>query len=134
MLCGLAICGLSSPAYGQDVLAAKTLARGTQLTSSDLDVSNHQTTVDLSPFIGKELRRAVYHGSIIKMSDIRDPLLVTRNSQVRMVYKIGAMEITAGGKALDEGSEGSLIRVMNISSRKKVEARVTGEGLVQVIK
>lgn len=128
------LCCLSIPAYGQEVLAAKTLSRGAQLVPSDLEFSDKQQGVDLDSFVGKELRRSVYRGSVIKTSDVREPLLVTRNSQVRMIYKIGAMEITAGGKALDEGSKGSLIRVMNINSRKKVEARVTGQGIVQVIK
>jgi len=50
-----------------------------------------------------------------------------------MVYRVGRLEITATGRALDQGSMGEVISIMNLDSRKRVDGRVTGLGTVEMM-
>ena len=56
--------------------------------------------------------------------------LVERNAIVTMEYRKGALTILAEGRALGAGGMDDRVRVMNISSRATIEARVTGKGRV----
>jgi flagella basal body P-ring formation protein FlgA len=56
--------------------------------------------------------------------------LVERNAIVTMEYRKGALTILAEGRALGAGGMDDRVRVMNISSRVTIEARVTGAGRV----
>jgi flagella basal body P-ring formation protein FlgA len=49
-----------------------------------------------------------------------------------LVYRTEFMVLTAGGKALEDGAMGSIIRVLNSQSKIVVEARVDGGNILSV--
>ena len=68
----------------------------------------------------------------MRTADLAEPRLVVRGQAVTMVYAGGGLEITALGEALDQGSLGGVVRVMNPASRLVREAVVVGAGRVRI--
>ncbi len=60
------------------------------------------------------------------------PELVGRNETVTIVYEVPGIVLTMRGKALEPGAQGDLINVLNIQSKRTVQATVTGPGRVTV--
>jgi flagella basal body P-ring formation protein FlgA len=77
-------------------------------------------------------KRVLFSGKPISAGDIMAPRLVERGSEVTMIYKSGGMNLTARGKALQSGSKGEVIRVMNTASARPIEATVTDSRMVTV--
>jgi flagella basal body P-ring formation protein FlgA len=122
-------------AQASEISANTTLPRGTILSASDITITtgdNENAETIRMAFVGKELTRPVYAGHKITSLHIREPLLVKRNEIVTMIYQYGGMKISTYGRALDEGSMGDIVELMNTSSRKKVHAVVVGPDTVKV--
>jgi flagella basal body P-ring formation protein FlgA len=77
-------------------------------------------------------RRVLLSGKPISSKDIIAPRLVERGNEVTMVYKHAGMDLTARGKALQGGSKGDTIRVVNLASSRPIEAQVTADRIVTV--
>jgi len=86
----------------------------------------------LQSFVGMELKRAVYAGHKINMGFVGAPILVRRNSRVKMIYRLGRLEINAWGRALDEGGAGDVISIMNLESRKRIQGKILPSGIIEV--
>lgn len=96
------------------------------------DVIGRDIIADAARLIGRTPQYRLRVGEPIRESDVRQPTLVKRNSQVLIKLEWGSMTLTAQGKALDEGSRGDMIRVENLQSNKTIEATVSGPDLVTV--
>lgn len=133
---GLFLAPVSS-ALASSVVAKSTMKRGTQITADDIKIhsdneSEYQALAE--QYVGMSVVRTISSGAVVRPRDVAEPLQVRRNSSVKMIYRLGRMEITATGRALGEGRMGDIISVMNVDSRKRVEGRVTGMGTVEMIK
>lgn len=82
--------------------------------------------------IGKTPRRVLIAGQPVKTSEVIQPLMVSRGEAVTIVYEKGPIMVTAKGKALEDGSQGSLIRVVNSTSDRSIDATVSDDGMVTV--
>lgn len=82
--------------------------------------------------IGKSPKRTLIEHRPIRISDVREPLLVKRSGLVTMIYQTRFMRISARGKAKQNGSFGDIVRVLNSGSKKIVEGTVTGPGEITV--
>ncbi len=71
-------------------------------------------------------------GKLIRFADVQKPLLIERGSSVKMTFKSGTLSIAGTGQALQNGSMGEVVRIMNTESRKVVQGLVTGPGKVEV--
>lgn len=60
------------------------------------------------------------------------PVLIKPRDLVRLVAKIGAVNVSARGEALQDGRLGQAIRVRNIASNKVVTGRVADRDIVLV--
>ena len=116
-----------------DTITAKTkLLRGNIISASDLVTGDDTARAELSNYVGKEVVRTIYPGRAISARDISEPILVRRNSRVKMIYKLGRLQINTGGRAMGQGAAGDMISVMNLDSRKRVEGRILANGDVEV--
>lgn len=120
-------------ATADEITATRTLAAGTILSSADLVVTP-SARVGLMPAeaIGKQLRVAVYEGRPISPGQLAAPTLVSRNQLVTLAYENAALRIETEGRALGAGGEGDIIRVMNLSSRTTLMARINADGTATV--
>ena len=63
---------------------------------------------------------------------IPPPVLVTRNSIVKMEFKLGRLSILTEGRALSQGRLGDIVKVMNLSSKNVVTGTVASESRVVI--
>ncbi|MCP1336829.1 flagellar basal body P-ring formation chaperone FlgA [Futiania mangrovi] len=136
LLAGLAMLPLTAlPAHAAATQAApagpvatRVLAAGEVLTPAD--VAGPDALVDR--LVGLEVKRTIYAGQPVHPADLGPPTLVERNAIVEVRYIAGALQIRTEGRALDSGGAGDLVRVMNLSSRATVTARVVGPSSLEV--
>lgn len=116
-----------------------TMGRGELITEKDVqwqDVREEQVRRDIiatpKALIGMEPRYQLRALAPIRTAEVQRPLMINRNSSVTMTYRTPFMTLTTQGKALEDGSAGDTIRIINVQSKQTVEARVEGPGLVSV--
>lgn len=91
-----------------------------------------ETVIDADELIGKTPLRVIAADKPIRFKDVVAPKLVARGDDVTILYKVGGMVLSAKGKSQQNGSQGDLIRVTNLSSAKPMSAEVTGDRIVTV--
>jgi flagella basal body P-ring formation protein FlgA len=142
----LLICSLAFSAFAASdvdevdvVVPAHDIARGTLIGESDLAYkpipvlrANTSIVRAFADAEGKEARRALRAGDLIRESDLKHPTLVAKGANVTMVFEAPGMQLTAVGRALSEGGEGDSISVLNPTSYRQVSAVVVSAGTVRV--
>lgn len=88
--------------------------------------------IDPQRLVGMTPRGRLRAGEPIRDGDIRAPIVVARNSTVTIVLQTGSMTLTAQGRASEDGAKGDSIRVVNLQSKKTIEAVVSGNDLVTI--
>jgi flagella basal body P-ring formation protein FlgA len=90
------------------------------------------TILASAELVGNTARPSVRPGTPLRSSDVKPPLVVTRGQTVTLLYGTPQMILTARGRALDNGSMRSTVRVTNVQSRQVVEGTVTAPGEVTI--
>jgi flagellar basal body P-ring formation protein FlgA len=81
--------------------------------------------LDANKLVGMTPRRIVNAGVPVNPNDLEFPQLIERGDVVTMVFNENGLELTAQGKAMEDGAKGDRIRVTNTSSNKTIVAEVT---------
>ncbi len=126
---------LATPAHPDTVAAARTIRANAIIVETDITLIQSpapQGFSRMSDVIGQEARVVLYPGRPILIDDIGPPAIVTRNQVVRVQYLNNGLSIMTEGRALERGSIGDLVRIMNLSSRATVFGQVQQDGTVQV--
>lgn len=82
--------------------------------------------------VGKKLTAAVGPSREIRGNMLRESYAVKRGAPVRILVDEGPIHLSTTGICQENGSEGSIVRVQNASSRKVIYALVIGDSLVKV--
>jgi len=82
--------------------------------------------------VGMQARRQLRAGQAIKTADLAKPDLVQRDQNVTLIYDAAGLYLTMRGKALENGTEGDVVNVMNLQSKRTVSGTVTGRGQVSI--
>ncbi|CCD99916.1 flagellar basal body P-ring formation chaperone FlgA [Bradyrhizobium sp. STM 3809] len=82
--------------------------------------------------VGMQMRRPVRAGQALKATDLAKPDLVQRDQAVTLIYQTAGIYLTTRGKALESGTEGDVVNVLNLQSKRTVTGRVSGRGQVSV--
>lgn len=88
---------------------------------------------DISKVQGLMVKHMLSPGMVVTESMVSKPMLIKRGNIVNIVARIGSMEVTTVGLAMQDGSEGQLIRVQNRNSTKIISAQVLDASTVQVL-
>jgi flagella basal body P-ring formation protein FlgA len=125
-----------------ETVEAAVLARGVErnevLKSSDVlierrpkaEVGNDATGRDNA--VGMQARRQLRAGQALRVTDLAKPDLVTRDQNVTLIYESSGLYLTIRGKALEGGTEGDVVNVLNLQSKRTVSGVVVGRGQVSV--
>jgi flagella basal body P-ring formation protein FlgA len=121
----------------EGLVPVRPLAQGEILRPSDLAVQRLPRSA-LAPgmvakpaqAVGLAAKRALRAGQPIRLIDLTKPELVARNETVTIVYEVPGIVLTVRGKALDAGAEGDTISVLNVQSKRTVQATVAAPGRV----
>ena len=103
-----------------------------QLVSVRADRLGADALLQASELVGKAARHTLRAGQPLRLSDVETPVVVHRGSIVTIVLDSPALHLTVEGKAIEDGSLGTAIRVTNTKSSRVIDAVVTGPGTVAV--
>ena len=117
----------------------RPISKGEILRADDIETVSHkaeQTPADIvadrDALVGKAAVRGLRAGHPVFARDVERPVLVAKDSLVTLVLQATHMRLTARGKALDQGSHGDVIRVVNEQSKQVVEGTVMAAGQVAI--
>jgi flagellar basal body P-ring formation protein FlgA len=79
-----------------------------------------------------QARKQLRAGQALKVADLAKPDLVQRDGNVTLIYETTGLYLTIRGKALENGTEGDVVTVLNLQSKRTVSGVVTGRGQVTV--
>lgn len=121
------------------VVTRVALERGRIIAPEDLAVEERaaegmprDALIDPEEAVGKRVRQALGTDAILRSSLLELPILVKRGSPVIILVETPRLRISAPGEALQKGTKGEVIRVLNRTSRKEVLGRVRDANTVQV--
>src|SRR4051794_23947490 len=125
-----------------ETVEAAVLARGVErnevIKSSDVlierrpkaEVGNDAAGRDNA--VSMQARRQLRAGQALRVTDLAKPDLVTRDQNVTLIYESSGLYLTIRGKALEGGTEGDAVNVLNLQSKRAVSGVVVGRGQVSV--
>ncbi|NRB18676.1 MAG: flagellar basal body P-ring formation protein FlgA [Rhodobacteraceae bacterium] len=87
---------------------------------------------DPADVVGQEARVSLYAGRPIRPGDIGPPAIVERNDLIMLRFRRGSLLISTEGRSLGRGSEGDIIRAMNLASRTTISGRISADGSIEV--
>ena len=82
--------------------------------------------------LGMQMRKALRAGQAVKVSDLAKPDLVQRDQSVTLIYESAGLYLTIRGKAIEAGTEGDVVNVLNLQSKRTVSGVVVGRGQVSI--
>ena len=105
------------------LVPTRAIAQGEVVRASDL-VPARRPKSEAAPNVISEAEQAV--GMVAKQE------VVARNGSVTISYEVPGVTVSIRGQALEPGAQGDLINVLNVQSKKTLQATVTGPGRVSV--
>lgn len=115
------------------------LARGDVITMGAITLQrvprsevSADTITDPDQVIGLAARVPLANGALLSANKLMKPRLVQRSDTVTLIYQVPGVMLSVRGKALDSGSEGDLVDVVNIQSNRTVRGTIVGPGQVRV--
>jgi len=121
------------PVLARRVPAGEMIGAGDLQWVSLRDSKVAGTTVQRpDEMIGRVARRNLAPGVPVNAGDLKRPTVVGKGAAVTLILQAPNMQLTARGRALDEGAVGETVRVTNLQSRTVVVGVVTPAGHVSV--
>lgn len=118
---------------------SRALRPGSVIQTSDIvwkrvraDHVQNDAVTDPDEFVGREPKRPLSANRLVRRSDLRTPVTVSKGMIVTMIFSTPAMMLTASGRALEAGSTGDFIMVRNTQTNATVDARILGPNRVEV--
>lgn len=123
----------------ETAVLTRSVERNDVLKASDVAVErrpktetgNDVTTRDRA--VGMQARKQMRAGQALKAADLGKPDLVSRDQNVTLIYDAPGLYLTGRGKAVDSGTSGDVVNIMNLQSKRVVQGIVTGPGQVSVM-
>src|SRR3984957_3783099 len=125
-----------------ETVEAAILARGVErnevLTSSDVVIERRpklavgSDVASRDRAVGMQMRKAGLAGAALPTADLAKPDLVQRDQTVTLIFQSGGLYLTIRGKALEGGTEGDVVSVLNLQSKRTVTGTVVGRGQVSI--
>lgn len=111
-----------------------TIVREGDFTTQRLQLQNVPARALRNPdeVVGLAAKSNLRPNRPITKSDFERPILVSRNEKITITFQMPGMKLTTRGQAMEEGSEGDIIDIMNLQSRRIVPGIVVSRGQVRV--
>jgi DNA-directed RNA polymerase alpha subunit len=101
--------------------------------STDGSLDPKDALAQAAEILGLAAKRPVRAGQPLRAADLMKPEVVKKNDIVMMRYEIPGIVLTLRGQALDNGTEGDVVNVLNIQSKRTIQGTVTGPGQVTML-
>lgn len=110
---------------------AHSIRKGQTITSADIkwtEISLHKLGAKaiehLDQVVGLAANRNLRQNQAIKPSDLRTPIMIAKGAMVTVALSINGLSLSSTGRALEDGSHGEIIQIMNLQSKRTLEATV----------
>ena len=113
--------------YAHNIQAGDIIAAADLMWSDDA-VSSSDSLGDPDAAVGKAARHTLRAGAPASARDLLSPRVVKRDEPVRVAFDADGVALTLDGKALNDGSVGEIVRVLNPTSKVVIEAVASGPG------
>lgn len=117
----------------------QTKGKGEILQLSDIEMRpaseqlvRSQGVLHIEELVGKSLTRALRGGSPLRIADVTEPDLISRNELVTLYFQKGALTLTVKAKAMQSAALNEPVTVLNLMSNKPIQGIVTGAGAVTI--
>jgi len=120
------------------VTPARPLARGEPIRDNDIAVERRPKAEvgdairRTEAVIGLAARHDLRAGQFLHPADLMKPELVGRGDPVTLVFESPGVKLTLQAKALESGTQGDMVQVLNPQSKRVVQAMVDGPGRVVI--
>lgn len=122
------------------VVVAKQTISGKEIISDDmLDFSEYDKNSlfsgyfkDKQEIIGQSPVTTMIAGTVITHKNIQKPILINRNQNVSIISRHGTILVKADGIAKSSGGFNDIIKVLNPSSKRMIDAAVISSSSVEV--
>lgn len=118
----------------------RRISKGEVISPTDLswvrqkaERTQRDVIVDLDQIVGMAPKRSLRADVPIRTRDIQEPVLAPKGEIVTIILKKPGMTLTSRGKAMEDGSDGEAIRVVNTNTNRTIEAIVVGPNIVTVL-
>ncbi|WP_246695194.1 flagellar basal body P-ring formation chaperone FlgA [Methylobacterium sp. P1-11] len=91
------------------------------------DAQGSATTI-----LGEIAQNTLSAGTVLRVTDTAPPELVARGENVTIVYETPSISLSMRGLSNDSGRMGAVVNVVNVASKKILQATVIGPGRVSV--
>lgn len=117
----------------------RPVARGDAIRAGDIAIERKPrgqagsgAIATIEDVAGLAARRPLRAGQPLRANDLMKPEVVRQNETVTITYDMPGLALTVRGKALETGAEGDVINVMNVQSKRTLQATISGPGRVTV--
>jgi flagella basal body P-ring formation protein FlgA len=102
------------------------------LRKMDLNTLSSNSILSYREVIGKRTTRVINPNTVLRVDLVEFPPLIKRKDMVRIVSESDRLKITTLGEALEKGSKGQRIKVVNVKSGEKNYAHVVDAKTVRI--
>jgi flagella basal body P-ring formation protein FlgA len=119
-------------------ILTRNVERGDVLKSSDVVTERRpkaEVGSDAAPrvrAVGMQMRKGLRAGQPLRVADLGKPDLVQKDDNVTLIYEAAGIYLTARGKAIDNGTEGDTVTVLNLQSKRTITGTVVGRDQVTI--
>jgi flagella basal body P-ring formation protein FlgA len=82
--------------------------------------------------VGMQMRRPLRAGQALHSADVGKADLVQKDDNVTLIYEAAGIYLTARGKAIDNGTDGDTVTVLNLQSKRTITGTVVGRDQVAI--
>ncbi len=123
----------------QAAVLMRPMERNDIIKASDVSIERRPKSevgsdgISLDRAIGMQMRRAMRAGQALRTLDLAKADLVSRDQGITLIYEAPGIYLTGRGKALEAGTKGDTVNVLNLQSKRTVQGIVVGPGQVAII-
>jgi flagellar basal body P-ring formation protein FlgA len=121
------------------VVSTKSLGKDSIINASDVILQKKwvrsipiNSISNMDDVVGKSITVTVRPNTEIMRNMVKEVMAVKRGKLVQIFLDSGVMKITTTGLSEEDGAEGSMIKVRNLTSNKIIYARVIGDAKVRI--
>ncbi len=123
----------------QAAVLMRPMERNDIIRASDVSIERRPKAevgsdgISLDRAIGMQMRHAMRAGQALRTLDLAKADLVTRDQAITLIYEAPGIYLTGRGKALEAGTKGDTVSILNLQSKRTVQGVVVGPGQVAII-
>lgn len=102
------------------------------METKDVSALSKNTVLDLQSITGKRARSSIDRGMVLKLDMFETDSAVHKGDIVTIAVNTDLFTITAPGEVLQDGNQGEMVQVSNLTSKNKIYAYVKNNKEVEV--